>query len=451
MRRPTIALHVRLTAIFAAVFLVAGAALLIVNYSLMSARLPDRVNVLTSPLISSATVSGNSKLQPLSAQTIPTQPLSISVDAPLSPLPIDTASPDDSVGDATTIAEFANMTSAATVSAYRAEVLTQLLQKSLVALLVVAVAAALVGLLLTRRLLRPVQDITRTAQLLGEGSLDERLTVSGPRDELRELGETFNEMLDRLAAAIGRERRLMASVSHELRSPLANQRIALEVGLADEQADSDELRALAETALGQNLRAERLMESMLVLAKAEDTPRESNETHPIVDLADVVRATARDLAPQAEGVGVQLRLDVHSAPVSGDELLLTRLVGNLLENAVRHNTTGGWVVVRTGATPESGTATLEVSNSGPVVPPEAVPQLTEPFRRLGGDRVRSDQGVGLGLAIVTAIVRRSRGTLEITARDGGGLDVQARLPMRLLAAEQLLATEKSGDRCKQPA
>jgi len=321
---------------------------------------------------------------------------------------------------------FANEVSDVSVATYRAEVLSQLVRESAAALGAMALLAVVLGWYAARRVLRPVHEMTRTAQRLGEGSLDERLAVTGPRDELRELGETFNAMLDRLQAAFGRERRLMANISHELRTPLANQRMALEVGLADAELGADELRRLGETALSQNLRTQRLIERLLLLASAQESTAQPAET---VDLSQVARDTVQQLGASDQlPADLELRVEPEPATVQGDAMLLERLVGNLVENAVRHNVAGGWIQVRTGSDPANHQTWLEVANSGPVVPPDAVPGLFEPFRRRGGDRVNSDRGVGLGLAIVSAIVARHRGTVTAVPVDGGGLAVRVCLP-----------------------
>jgi len=442
--RPRVSFRLRLALLYAVLFVVAGAALLAVNYSLLSAHLPQQVTVLSTQ----GQVAGQAGPAEAGGLTVLVDPPSNSSGPPGSgalvvqgngsvPGGVPAGAPDlagpagapaPAGGPATgpTWTSFANAVSDVSVTTYRAEVLSQLVRESAAALGAMAVLAVVLGWYAARRVLRPVHEITRTAQRLGEGSLDERLTVTGPRDELRELGDTFNAMLDRLQAAFGRERRLMANISHELRTPLANQRMALEVGLADEGLGAAELRRLGETALSQNLRTQRLIERLLLLASAQESTAQPAET---VDLAQVARDAVHQLgAGDQLPADLQIRMELDPATVQGDGMLLERLVGNLVENAVRHNVPGGWIQVRAGSDPANHQTWLEVANSGAVVPPDVVPGLFEPFRRRGGDRVHSDRGVGLGLALVSAIVGRHHGTVTTAAVDGGGLAVRVSLP-----------------------
>lgn len=311
---------------------------------------------------------------------------------------------------------------------YRTKVLKRFAAQSAVMLTLLTIAAVAVGWAGSRRLLRPVHAMSATAKRLGGGSLGERIEVSGPRDELRELAETFNAMLDRVEEAFGRERRFMANVSHELRTPLANQHVALELALEDPDASADDLRRVAGTALDQNVRARHLIEELLILARAEQGTADPATGH--CDLADAARHAIEGVraVPDA-AAGLDLREDLSPAQVRGHPALIERLVGNLVENGVRHNHPGGFVRITTTAL--DGAGRIQIENSGPIVPADAVDGLFEPFRRGSpghGDRIRSDRGAGLGLSVVAAVARRHGAQLQATARPEGGLRVVVTFP-----------------------
>jgi signal transduction histidine kinase len=284
----------------------------------------------------------------------------------------------------------------------------------------VLVLAAVIGWVVAGRVLAPLQRITATAQRVSEEHLGERIPVSGPHDELRELGETLNEMLDRLADSFDTQRRFVANASHELRSPLTVIRSEAEVALANPQPDLDELRGMAESVVQASRRTEALLASLLILARSQRGLLHTES----VDLAAAVGEAAEAAEPAAGNEGVRLTADLEPAPVEGDAGLLERLAANLLENGVRYNRPGGFVHVRTRA--GIGTAELRVENSGPPVEPEAAARLAEPFERLARDA--DGRGAGLGLSIVRAVSEAHGGTLSIEPRPGGGLVVSVRLP-----------------------
>jgi signal transduction histidine kinase len=285
-------------------------------------------------------------------------------------------------------------------------------------------AAAVVSWVLTGHVLQPVHDVPATARRLSAESLDARIDLEGPRDEVAELADTFDEMLDRLQAAFDAQRRFVANASHELRTPLAVLRTEIDVTLADPDADVDELRRMAGVLRDATKRAEGLVDGLLLLARTEAAQRRASDGDEPVDL-DLAARGALD-AVRAEVEGRRLRVDVRpgtDAVVVGDAALLERVVGNLVENAVRHNVDGGWITVSTAA--DAGTVELVVASSGPVLDPARVPDLFEPFRR-GADRV--GPGSGLGLSIVRAVVRAHGGTVSAEPVEGGGLSVRVGLP-----------------------
>jgi signal transduction histidine kinase len=279
---------------------------------------------------------------------------------------------------------------------------------SAITILVLTVVSVLVGWWLAGRILRPLRAITATARRLSLSNLHERIDSRGPHDELRHLADTFDAMLERLERSVESQRLFIANAAHELRTPLATQRAAIQIGLHDPH----DLPAVRDTLLTHNRRTELLIDSLLVLAQTE---------HGL----DVVRPVALDvLAGQAaaEITAPDIRLTVAVEPVTvvGDPVLLNRLVINLVQNAFKYNEPDGYVYI--GLT---GDGTLTVRNSGPVVPAPRVAELFQPFRRMQG---RTGGGAGLGLSIVSSIVRAHRATLTAVPNPGGGLVLTVRFP-----------------------
>jgi signal transduction histidine kinase len=320
----------------------------------------------------------------------------------------------------------------------RQDALNSLLTQGGIALVVVGVAAFGFGWLIAERALRPVHEITATARRVAAAAsahrgLHERIALTGPRDEITELADTFDDMLERLDRSFDGQRRFVANASHELRTPLAINRALIEVAVTRPEASPD-ARALGETLLAVNARHERLIDGLLTLADSENEVLERST----VDLCDVVTHVLDECAAPplvrpddrggpAPAVRPAVRLSLETAPTTGDPVLLERLVHNLVENAVRHNEPDGWVSVETGVTADR--ATVTVSNTGPAVAPYDIEAIFEPFRRLSGDRVRSDRGFGLGLSIVRAVARAHGGEVSAAPRPGGGLTVTVRLPV----------------------
>ncbi|WP_131738816.1 sensor histidine kinase [Actinomadura roseirufa] len=304
------------------------------------------------------------------------------------------------------------------------ETMKALLTKGAVALVLVSAAGLGLGWLLADRALRPVTRITETARRVARGhDLTERIGYAGPRDEVKELADTFDTMLGRLARSFDGQRRFVANASHELRTPLAINRTLVDVALRRPGA-SEDVRRLGESLLVVNGRHERLIDGLLTLAGSENVMVDAGP----LDLADVAGHVLDQAAPEARARRVSSDRRLGPAPTTGDPVLLERLVQNLVENAVRHNHDGGelWVATRA----RDGRAEVTVANTGPVVPPYESETIFEPFRRLGNDRVRSDRGSGLGLSIVRAIATAHGGTVAATPRPGGGLTVTVRLPSR---------------------
>ncbi|MEV4535677.1 HAMP domain-containing sensor histidine kinase [Asanoa sp. NPDC049518] len=409
MRRLTV--RVRLTAAYGLVFLIAGVALLGVTYVLMDATLDrqkinvtailDKVNGEKLPAGTKSLLGGVAIDKKVIADAIEARKLSPNQrDAILSNLELAERLQDD----------------------INQRTLNSLITRGGVAVGIVTVVGLWVGWLLAGRTLRPLTQITATARRVADRNLHERIGLSGPRDELRELADTFDDMLARLDAAFDGQRRFVANASHELRTPLAVNRTVLEVAMGRPGAPAELVR-LGETLLEVNARHERLIDGLLTLARSEQAVSD-----PVpVDLAEVAARVHEQFAGEARATRLSFDRSGTPAPTTGDPVLLERLAQNLVENAIRHNVSAGRLTVTTGSSADR--ALLTVTNTGPVIPAYEVAGLFEPFRRLT-DRVGSARGTGLGLSIVRSVARAHGG--EVSARpnpDGGGLVVDVTLPL----------------------
>jgi signal transduction histidine kinase len=291
---------------------------------------------------------------------------------------------------------------------------------------IIVVIGATGGYLLAKQALRPIARLTQTAQALSTETLDQRINLGGPDDELRELADTFDDMLARLDQAFDSQRLFVANASHELRTPLSVIRTELEVTLSDPDADPQDLRRMASVVSAAAERAQRLVDSLLTLARLQAVGGGELEVSEPVDLASLVPAALRAVAAEAEEKGVRIETEVEEAVTVGDPRLLERLIGNLVENAIRHNVADGWLRVTTGQA--SDKVWLHVANGGAVIPGSDVDRLFEPFRR-GTEKARTaTRGAGLGLAIVRLIVDAHQGRLQAAAPPFGGLAVRVELP-----------------------
>jgi signal transduction histidine kinase len=291
-----------------------------------------------------------------------------------------------------------------------------------VALAGIAVAAAAIGWIIAGRVLRPLSAITAAARRIAASSLHERLALHGPDDELKELADTLDNLFARLEASFDAQQRFAANASHELRTPLTRERTLLQVTLADPASTAGTWRAVSRELLTSNAEQERLIEALLTLASGEAgaSPREP------LDLAAITRAAIATARPAISGLGLHVCAEIQPAVLDGDPLLVHQLVTNLIDNAVRHNITGGDVQVATGTS--GGRAVLSVTNSGPVIPPAEVDRLFQPFQRLGPRPARRDGGHGLGLSIVRAISTAHAATVAAQPRPGGGFAIDITFP-----------------------
>ncbi len=394
---PPRTIRLRLTLTYGMVFLVTGAALLTVGYLVVRHNLTSRPDI-------------RAELKKLG-------------------LPATPAPPSQHFNSGPGLGQFGPGTFGREVfNAARAQVVSQTLHRlaieyalALVAMTALSVAA---GWLLAGRALGPLRAITATARRVSGLNLGERIDLQGPPDELKELADTFDGMLERLDAAFASQRHFVANASHELRTPLAIMRTELDVGLADPQATTEDLRAMGEALRETIDRNEGLIEALLTLARSEGVSKRAETA----DLTELAAVCVTDLTAQAHLAEVSLRTELEPAATRGEPHLLERMIANLVDNAIRHNVPGGYLELTTGTS--DGLARLTVRNSGPLIDADQAPQLVEPFRRLN----RETAGFGLGLSIVRSVVDAHHGSLSVNAQTGGGLKISISLPAEPLKA-----------------
>ena len=294
--------------------------------------------------------------------------------------------------------------------------LSHLLVYSLITVGVVIALAAILCWVAAGRALRPLHQITAAARAASEHNLSARVGLRGPHDELRELAETFDDMLARLQAAFEGQRRFIANASHELRTPLAVMGATVDVVADNPDSTPEDLRGMAADIRAAVDHAEHLISALLILARND----RGLGIHEQVDLATV----AEDVLDTAAVGDRKVHATLAPAVVSGDPVLVEHLIANLVDNAVRYNSAGGDIWIATGSA--AGDSRLTVANTGPVINPADADRIFQPFERLS-DRTSHD-GFGLGLAIVASIAAIHGGTVAAEPRDGGGLSVTIAIP-----------------------
>ena len=317
---------------------------------------------------------------------------------------------------------FASRQADALAASQHANEMHQLLIYSGVALAIMAMLSVALGWVVAGRVLRPLRMITEAAHNASVTSLHGRLALTGPDDELKKLGDTFDELLGRLAGAFDAQRRFVANASHELRTPLTLGRALLQMTLTDPDATVGSFRSTCEEVIAVADHQERLIEALLVLARSE---RGLDHREP-VDLSAVTDQVVAARQPEAQRLGLRVTAVTGPARTEGDARLAERLVANLVDNALRHNTHGGHIEVATGS--RAGRPFVAIANTGPVVAPGQIHRLLEPFQRLGTDSAQKADGLGLGLSIVQAIATAHDATLTARAQPGGGLDITVSFP-----------------------
>ena len=289
-----------------------------------------------------------------------------------------------------------------------------------------AVAAA-VGVvlmwLLSRRILSPVRTLSVAAGRVGQGDLSQRVRVAG-RDEIGELGRTFNSMAGRLQQAERQRRNMMSDVAHELRTPLSNIQGYVEAirdGLIEPTSET------LESVHKQVLHLADLVEDLRVLALAEAGDlRLRIEAHAV---GDVLREAVEPFRPRAQARNIELSTSVKPGlPYAAmDRTRISQVVSNLLENAIRHTPEGGAVAL-TAESGDPGMVRIAVSDTGEGIPPEDLPSLFDRFYRADPSRARATGGVGLGLTIARQLVEAHGGTISVRSEPGEGATFAFELP-----------------------
>jgi signal transduction histidine kinase len=283
-------------------------------------------------------------------------------------------------------------------------------------LILVTAVILVIALLVARWVVLPVRDIADSVGRFGPASLGLRLRAVGPHDETRRLSDEIDAMLDRLAEGYEAQRRFASNASHELRTPLATQRALIEVSLSS-ALTPEQLELLSRQLLATNERNEKLVDGLLALAETE---RGLMATAPLrLDL--IVGEAVETLRAAAKERQVELSAALAPVTVIGEQPLLDRLASNLVSNAIKYNDPDGTVAVTVG---QGGAFT--VANTGPLVPPDQVAGLFEPFRRMSGERLDHGGGVGLGLTIARSIAAAHGASIAAHANPGGGLVVEVR-------------------------
>lgn len=375
-RLPRRTVRLRLTTLYAALFLASGSALLIIT-NLLARNLPWHSSVVSSP---GTRPRGAGAFRPVTSDLL------------------------------------------AQILADHATAVNQFLAESAIALGIMAVASVALGWLMAGRVLRPLRQMTAAARAISEDNLHQRLAVPGPDDELKDLGEVIDALLARLEAAFTAQRDFVASASHELRTPLTLTRTLLQMAITNPRPTVAAYRVTCQDLLEANDQQEQLIEALLTLARSQ---RGLDHTVPL-DLAPIATRALHARQAQAAARGLTVASSLGACAVLGDDRLLQRLVANLIDNAIRHNNPGGQIGIQVTANWDH--PALTISNTGPVIAPGQIPRLLQPFQRLPATRSAEGEGLGLGLPIVAAIAKAHHATLTITPGQRGGLDIEVSFP-----------------------
>jgi len=301
-------------------------------------------------------------------------------------------------------------------------------QRTLLILVAVSAALLLIGgalsYWLAGRALRPVRTIAGMARSISERDLHRRVEVKVPHDELGELVDTFNSMLERLEASFTSMSAFTANASHELRAPLALMRSEVE-GALSRSRSPEEYRRVLESLQEEVEHLSRLSDQLLILARADAGALVPAKE--AIDVVDFLHETAARWEDMANKQGTRVEVAAPSSGhMEGDPALLRRVVDNLIDNALRHSTSGTPVTLR--GYPGSGGWNVEVADQGPGVDPGDRAKLFTRFARADNARSRENGGAGLGLAISAAIARAHGGTLELVETSSPGAVFKLHVP-----------------------
>ena len=425
LNRPRHTVRFRLTLLYGGLFLLAGIALLAITYALVlhSTDGASGIGVISQSGTTGATGATASQFGTTGVSGSTSAATPIAEGTTVRPTGAGAAYEAKSLGLTASQANAVVIQLVQVAQSQAGSVLHQFLIQSAIALGIMAALSIGLGWLAAGRILRPVRTIIKATRQISASSLHERLSLGGPDDEIKELASTIDALLARLEATFQAQRQFIANASHELRSPLARQRVLSQVALADPEATVESLKRAHERVIASGDQQNRLIESLLVLARGQA----GLSTRTPFDLTELVDAALASRAEEASRLGLTVESDLDPAPVDGSAQLAERLVANLLDNALRHNVPGGRIKVSTGT--RQGRVVLTVINTGPLIPTEDAARLTQPFQRLGANRLtHPPNGLGLGLAIVEAVANTHGATLELRPRLGGGLIAHVRFP-----------------------
>jgi signal transduction histidine kinase len=395
LRRPRPTARLRLTAVYGGLFMAAGTTLLAFTYWLF--------NRATTVTLRTGAVPGLSRFQCKLSVGASAQPGTAHPSAPPAPGQV-------------------CQSLHAALRQLHAINLHALAVESAIALAVVAALAVASGWFVAGRMLHPLRAITATARRISATSLHERLAVTGPDDEFKELADTFDALMAHLETSFQAQQHFVASASHELRTPLTLERALLQVALRNTGTSIEQWRSTGQKVIASGQHHERLLEALLTLATSEAGI--SHREH--LDLAEITAASLRTASAQMQRQRLHAKTSLSPAPLPGDPVLIERLVANLVDNAITHNTPGGTVIVTTGQ--RASQAILTVTNTGPPIPPTEIDRLFQPFQRLATARTSHGHGHGLGLSIAKAIATAHNAVLTAHPRPEGGLHIEASFP-----------------------
>jgi signal transduction histidine kinase len=408
--------RLRLTLLYGAMFLVSGALVLGLTFGLVDRTTRD--DPVTITLANGATVSADRSGR-LEGEPDQGTAADESVSQPNDPGG-EEPTPEPNLPSTEELAQLA--------SQQHATRMHELLVQSGIALGAMTVVSVALGWIVAGRVLRPLRTITAAARDISATNLHARLGLRGPADELKELGDTFDDLLARLERSFEAQRRFIANASHELRTPLARQRTLAQIAIDDPDATVDSLRAAHKRVLAAGVEQDRLIEALLTLARGQTGLVQRQD----LDLASPAGRVLMAKQTEAKRRGLELGAELAPAAAAGDPRLIERLVTNLLDNALRYNCPGGSVRITTDT--RTGQPVLSVTNTGPVVSPDAVDQLFQPFQRLATDRTSRGDGLGLGLSIVQAITDAHGAIISAHPQPNGGLLIEVTFPAASEAA-----------------
>jgi len=271
------------------------------------------------------------------------------------------------------------------------------------------------GLLVSHRSLRPIDRIIAATKVVGKGDLSRRIAGSASKDEIGELTRMINEMLDRIQESFIREKRFITDASHELRTPVSVI-LACAESLAQEVPQESEAMKSVHAILLESSRMQRIITQLLTITRSEGTNYSIERA--AVDMNEIARSVSEQMEPLAQERGITIGVETtFNGTVTGDQSLLTQMMINLVDNAIRYGKDGGWIDISVAGT-EGGQCRIVVADNGIGIAAQHLPHIFKRFYR--ADPARDRTGTGLGLSIVSWIVQMHGGTIEARSEEGAG-------------------------------